>query len=275
MALFALLLGGMLVGIRSMQKRTGPRLHPEWARKSLHIVMGLASLSFPWLFARAFWAVATLGVCAAAFMYGLRAHRSLRNSLGCVTESVGRGGSWGAVYFPLSIGAVYIAASGDPVAFGVPVLLLALGDAAAALAGVRSRSVAPSNHLDALCPPPRPSRKTFTGSAVFFAVAVCCILIPLLVFTNTGPAASALIAVTVALLAAVVEAASRRGLDNLLLPVLGFALITALRPLPVADLALRFAVAVSLAGAYVGFAWRPFYRNRPQGSENISRKEQA
>lgn len=207
----AILLGAM-AALKAYARRCAP--HPEWVRKLLHMSMGLVTLGFPWLFSES-WPVLVLATCACAYFAALRVPGPLQRHLGGVLDSVERD-SPGEIYFALAVAILFVLARGDVVLFTIPVLLLTFADAVCALIGVR---------YGRLRYPTGEGEKSAEGSAAFFAVAFGCAHVPLLLFTQTGRLETLLIALTLALLMTFVEAASWRGLDNLFLPLGGFALL--------------------------------------------------
>ena len=234
-------LGALMVGARAFQRVCAP--HPELVRKILHLGMGLLALSLPWLFAspRPVLVLVALGVLG---MLGLRVAPPLKAGLGSVIHGVRRP-SLGEVYFPLGVGAIFLLSRGDRVLFGIPTLILALSDAAAALIGIRYGQLRYST---------AEGDKSAEGSLAFFTVALLITYILLLLFTGTGRANSLLIALSLALLVMLVEALSRGGLDNLLIPLGGFVLLKTYLPMDVPHLAACLAVTVILV-ALVLF-WR-------------------
>ena len=129
-----LILGSLMLGLRWFKQRYAP--HPELVRKLLHIGMGLTTLTFPWLFDRP-WPVLVLVGLTVPAMLSLRYSGRLKQQLGHIIGGVKRDASLGEIYFPLGVAGVFILAGGDPLLFTVPILFLALADAAAALVGVR------------------------------------------------------------------------------------------------------------------------------------------
>src|SRR6476619_5771894 len=111
----------------------GNRLQPEVLRKGLHITMGLTTLSFPWLFESAWPVVLVASVCATAFV-ALHAHLPLLRRLAQALERIKRP-SVGEFCFVAAIVVVFILADDDPILYCIPILLLTLADAAAALVG--------------------------------------------------------------------------------------------------------------------------------------------
>src|SRR5262249_26967997 len=132
-------LGAMLGGLRLYQKWGSP--HPELLRKILHVGMGLLAVAFPWIFDRS-WPVLVLGVFSLGVMIALRTMKRF-SEVGSVLSGVRRV-SLGEIYFPVAIiiqWHLYLFER-DPDAtvrvllYCIPLLLLTLADAVAALVGV-------------------------------------------------------------------------------------------------------------------------------------------
>jgi len=222
MVLVLAALGGLFAGCRWYAAEYRP--HPEIARKSLHVALGLVTLSFPWLF-DAPWPVITLAVLAVAVLVAVRRVKVMRETVGEVIHAVHRE-STGEIVFPIAVAAVFTLAKGDAVLFVVPMLLLTISDALAALIGVRYGMT----HYAST----EGTTKSIEGSTAFFISAFLATHIALLLATGTGRAESLLIGLQMGLLMTLVEAVAWRGLDNLLVPLAGFALLkdAARRELP-------------------------------------------
>jgi phytol kinase len=211
----ALVLGtfGVLLAIFSL---IGHLLKPEVLRKGLHISLGLTALSFPWLFEKN-WPVLLLGTTSMIGFLGVRIGlpllRRLAHSLAGITRV-----SIGEFCFITATCIVFVLASDDPLLYSIPMLVLTLADAAAALVGTaygRHRYQTWDDY------------KTIEGSAAFFVVAFACIYIPLSLFSEASNAQSAAVAALVAMATTVLEASMGRGFDNLLVPLGAFAAIKA------------------------------------------------
>jgi phytol kinase len=235
-AIVLAILGGLLGSLRLYQKLG--TLHPEMSRKCLHVGMGLVAISFPWLFDSA-WPVLVLGALSLGGMTAMRLIKVLSNSIGKVVGSVSRF-SLGEIYFPLAIAVqwlLYLYASPEKyrvLLYCIPLLLLTLADAAAALVGVHygSQKYETSEGM-----------KSAEGSLAFFLCAFLCVHIPLLLGSDTGRAETLMIALLVALVAMLFEAIAWAGLDNLILPLVGYLLLRIYLGLSLEDLQLRLAVA--------------------------------
>jgi Dolichol kinase len=236
--LVLLILGGLMLALRRWQWTARP--NPELVRKLLHIPMGMVTLTFPWLF-ESVWQVAVLGGLAIAWLMTLRLYRPLAQGLGSVLGGVGRR-SLGEVYFPLSVVILFALTPGQPLLYVIPILILALADAAAALVGTRygqMRYVATEGY------------KSTEGSLSFFMATFFSVHVPLLLFSETGRPESLLIATILGLLVMLIEAIAWQGLDNLFIPLGSFLLLQTHLAMNTPALVARLVV----LGALIGFLW--------------------
>jgi phytol kinase len=165
-------------------------------------------------------------------------------ALGDVLSAVKRQ-SLGEVYFPIAVATLFVlytTADWRPlderrVLYLIPVLLLAIADAAAALIGV---GYGRHHYLTS------DGAKSAEGSVAFFASAFFCAHVPLLLLTNVGRPETLLIAALLAWMATMFEAIAWRGLDNLALPLVSYLLLAAYLDMTVPRLLLRVAVTVFL-----------------------------
>ncbi len=203
------IVSGLMVGTAAIRKRVN--MHPETARKIVHVGSGLLALSFPWLFDTSWPVVIACGVSA----IGLAALRhttwfpiGLREVMGSVDRKSG-----GEFYFPLAIAILFPLAGGDRLLYCIPVMILTFADTAAALVGSRFG-----------CTHYRSTRgyKSVEGSLAFFVVALLCTYIVLLRFSGLAVLDSLQIAVAVAVITTLAEAVSTAGSDNLLSPLIAF-----------------------------------------------------
>lgn len=190
------------------------RPHPEVVRKLVHVGMGLVVLPFPWLFPSP-WPVVALAVLSVTGMLLLRSLPALRQGPGSVLHAVQRQ-SLGEICYPIAIAIVFVLKRDQPLLFVIPILILALADAVAALIGITYGRLHYSS---------TDGSKTAEGSLAFFIVAFLSVHIPLLLLTDVGRAQTLLIALVLGILAMLTEAVAWRGLDNLFVPVLGYALL--------------------------------------------------
>lgn len=240
-----LLVMAVLAGVMTALKLLGPRLglHPETSRKSAHILMGLVTLSFPWLFREA-WPVLLLALLAVAGLAATRLLAPLRQRFGGVLHGVERQ-SLGEVYFPLAVAALFLLSSGNRLLYTIPLLTLTLADAVAALVGVRYGQYRFATSE---------GTKSAEGSLAFFTVAFLSAHVPLLLLGDTGRAESLLLALLLGILVMLFEAVSVGGLDNLFIPLGCYALLR--RYLPMGAEELLFRVVIICLLALLVFLWR-------------------
>jgi phytol kinase len=246
-------LGGMLGGLTLYRRLAAP--HPELLRKCLHVGMGIVTLLFPWLFDQA-WPVLVLCVLSVLLLVGLRTVKALKAGVGQVVNSVSRE-SFGDIYFPLSVSVLWLlylyTGDGEPerrlLGYLIPLLLLTLSDALAALIGVgygRHQYSTPDG------------AKSFEGSLAFFLCSFMCVHVPLLLYSDRGRAETLLIALLLAWLATMFEAIAWGGLDNLILPPVAHLLLVIHWDLPTIVLLKYIVAAAALSVAAVAL-----YRRTP------------
>jgi phytol kinase len=142
------------------------------------------------------------------------------------------------------VAAVFALSMGHPSRFCIPVLTLALADAAAALVGTRHGA----HRFGGLA-----GEKSLEGSAAFFVTAFLCVCVPLRLWPEGGWAWTLLLSLDLAALLTLVEALSGHGLDNLAVPL---AALLLLRTLGGADTWLLVACALAAAAALLFLASR-------------------
>lgn len=210
-------------------------LHPELARKIMHIGMGMIALSFPWLLQEA-WAVIFICILTIIVLLALKHFHMLRQQIGGVLHDVKRH-SYGDIYFLLSIAGLFLLAQSYWLLYLIPLLVLTFADALAALTGViyGKRTYTAADGL-----------KTIEGSLVFLVITFLATYLPLWLFAGHGGLESILIAVLVALLTMLVEAVSWEGLDNLLIPLVTFVALDGHRLAPLELLWKHLAIIAAL-----------------------------
>lgn len=205
------LLGAAITGLRICQVRYAPR--PEMPRKALHVCMGGVALSFPWLFDAA-WPVVVLALLALGVLGALRSVERLRRHAGAVVHGVERA-SWGDVLFPVAIALLFLLTGGDPLRYGIPVLILSAADPLASLVGL-SLGRTSYRTLD--------GTKSVEGSLAFFVAAFGAAYLPLLM-AGVDVSRALLMALIAGLVTTLIEAASWHGLDNFSVPLASFVVL--------------------------------------------------
>ncbi|MEM1274547.1 MAG: hypothetical protein AAGF88_12060 [Pseudomonadota bacterium] len=226
----------MMAGLRHLSKTWG--WHAEMSRKVIHVCAGSLACALPWLLSHAWQVWLLLGLTGLA-MIGLRSRAMA--GIGGALHGVKRQ-SWGDFLLVLSVALIYVLFGGEPVLYVLPLLILTLADAAAALAGVRYGQTFFTTE-DGV--------KSVEGSAMFFLVALIVSMICLLLLTNVPRANVIAISTGVAVFATVLEADSWDGFDNLFLPLGVFILLAITIETTDATVILR--LGVSLAAAAIGF----------------------
>ncbi len=236
---------GMVVALlcllRAYQVLTHPE--PELVRKLFHLSGGLLGLSLPWLF-RSLAPVLALAAALIVLFVALRVVPALRDGPGQVLSGVKRK-TVGEFSFVASFCLLFWLAKGNELLYGVPLLVLAVADTFAALIGEeygKKRFRAWKG------------RKSAEGSATFFLAAFFCVHVPVLLLTETPRLESLLIAVDLAMMVMMAEAAAWWGLDNLIIPLLSFALLKPFLSMDATELAEHLAFLLSLS-LFIRF-WR-------------------
>ena len=199
-----------LLGAIALVRRSGRayRWNAEVSRKAVHIAIGVYAMFLPLLFDAA-WPVVLLILVALAIMLALRSPASRRHGLGATIHSVERR-SFGDIWLALAIGFVFLHSGGSYILYALPVAIIALSDAAAALLG-SSYGRARFAIEDGV--------KSWEGVVAFFAVTLIISMTMLLLLTDIPRLNVVVLSLAVAAFAATVEAVSWRGLDNLFVPI--------------------------------------------------------
>ena len=201
----AALLLVMLVVKRMARRFDWP---PELQRKLVHIATGLYALTLPWLFPDR-WPVYMLVGISLVVLMALRVPWVANHGIGSTLHSVERQ-SWGDILLTLAVGMTFFLSGEDLILFVLPMAVLTLADAAAALAGT-----AYGKRFFAV----EDGRKSVEGAAIFFMVTLIVSMICLLLLTDVPRPNVIALGLAVAALGTLIEAESWRGLDNFFLPV--------------------------------------------------------
>lgn len=181
------------------------KLHPpsEATRKLSHILAGVAAALLP--FVLSFYEIALLGLVFVPAVFISMRRNMFRSVHGVKRDTRGE------VYFPLAI-AVCALLFPDQLAFMYGVLVIGISDALASLLGQRygrKKYKVPSG------------KKTYVGSGVFFVVTVLIGSTLILSFMDAPVWAAILWSIVLAAILTLVEARAKKGMDNLLVPVIG------------------------------------------------------
>ncbi|WP_425083680.1 hypothetical protein [Ruegeria profundi] len=196
---------GVMMVIRHLAKTAG--LSAEVQRKLMHVSTGLFALLLPWLFPDR-WPVYMLIAATILVMLVLRLPR-FSSGLGATLHGVERT-SYGDFLLALSVGLCFLLAGENTLFYILPIAVLTLADAAAALAGTTygtKRYVVEDGD------------KSLEGSVVFFVVTLLVAIICFLFMSSLPPSNVMMLCLMVAGFGTLVEAQSWRGFDNLFLPL--------------------------------------------------------
>lgn len=192
--------------VRRIAGRFG--LSPELQRKIVHVLTGLYALTLPFLF-KDLWPVFLLCALSIATMLALRHARFAKDGLSSVLHAVKRP-SYGEIYLSLSVALLFFRSQGMPVLYVLPILILTLSDAAAALVG---SAYGKKRYLIA------DGVKSLEGTVACFIVTWLVALITLMLMTEIPEINVIVLSFLIAAFATLIEADSWRGLDNLFVPI--------------------------------------------------------
>ncbi|VAW80803.1 hypothetical protein MNBD_GAMMA12-2393 [hydrothermal vent metagenome] len=202
----------LLASLRFYQVKFKP--HPETVRKLMHSLMGVLTLSFPWLFQET-WPVWVLAASSMLLLFLLRTLPALKAGVSNVLNAVERN-TLGEIYFPLAVATIFQFSNGVLILYLIPVMVLSFADAMAAIVGLRYGHIRYQT-----CE----GQKSLEGSVAFLLVTTLCVHIPLLLLTDMGRSETLLIALLLGILVMLFEAIAWRGLDNLFIPFACFFLL--------------------------------------------------
>ncbi len=198
---------------------SGNEVQAELRRKAFHVAIGCMSLFLPLVLTET-WLIITASLLAFGWMLSARHLACIRSRFGGVLHDAERR-THGELYFTITIALLLLLASNEPLLYIVPILILSLADAAAALVG----KAFPIGRLSGPA-----CGKTFSGCAAFFVVAFTITLLALTAFVTIPFTAAISVGFVVAILTCVVEAVSTRGLDNLTVPLSAYVVLSLFFP---------------------------------------------
>ena len=179
----------------------------EVQRKTVHVGVGIHAMLLPLLVDRRGFVV--FAALAAVALLILRLPKVATEGPGAAVHAVARR-SWGDLYFLVALAVLFLRSAGSPTLYILPLAILTLSDTAAALVGTEygRRHFGTDDRL-----------KSIEGSVAFFVVAWISVDVILTLASDVPRANVVWLTTVVAAMAAVIEADSWRGLDNLFVPV--------------------------------------------------------
>ena len=201
---------GVLLGLMAVVKKFANAydLNAELQRKLVHIGTGLYALTLPWIFPDR-WPIYMLIGITLGVMLILRLPSVAKRGIGSTLHGVNRK-SYGDVFLALAVGLCLFFAEDQIYLYVLPIAVLTLADAAAALAGTTygTRFFRVED-----------GQKSLEGCIVFFGVTLVLAMACLMTMTTFASPNIILLALMVAGFGTLVEAVSWRGFDNLFLPL--------------------------------------------------------
>jgi len=179
----------------------------ESQRKAVHVGVGVHAMLLPLLLTRDGFLIFA-GLAATALLV-LRIPGIASEGIGASLHSVERR-SWGDFLFLVAVTVLFVLSPGNPALYILPIAVLTLSDAAAALVGTEYGRLRFGGD-DRI--------KSVEGSVTFFVVTWMTTVIILQLATDIPRANVIWLATLVSIFATYVEADSWRGLDNLFVPV--------------------------------------------------------
>ena len=179
----------------------------ETRRKLVHVGVGLHAIVLPFILTRdGFLIFAGLALIA---LLVLRLPHFAKGGIGASLHGVERR-SWGDILFLAAMVVLFVRSAGNPALYTLPIAVLTLSDAAAALVGTEygRRRFGRDDRI-----------KSIEGSSAFFVVTWMIVVSILIAATDTPRENVIWLATLVAAFATHVEAESWHGLDNLFVPV--------------------------------------------------------
>ncbi len=199
-----------LLGVMAIVRHLAARR--EWSaevqRKIIHVCTGIFAMTLPWLFAED-WPVYMMIGLTLIVMTVLRLPSLRTGGLGATLHTVERK-SWGDFLLAIAVGLVFLFSQGSAILYILPLAIVTLADAAAALAG----SIYGRRFFQV-----EDGQKSVEGSTVFFLVTTLLVMICLLLFSDVARPNVVVLGLMIAGFATLVEADSWRGFDNLFLPL--------------------------------------------------------
>jgi phytol kinase len=192
----------LLLALVELLERMG-RVDAEYTRKIAHVGAGVIYYFAPLLFPT-HWPMLCLAIVFTS-LFVLSRHLGFLASLHPASRH-----SIGELIYPCSIYLVFLLSEGNSLLFQIPVLVLAISDALAALVGQR---------FGRLRFQIMGNTRSLEGSLAFAVTAFLIVLVPLLLSTPIEGLQAVAFAASIAVAVTIVEATSPKGMDNLSIPI--------------------------------------------------------
>lgn len=214
-------------------------LEAEKTRKLVHFGAGPIILSFPWIISSPH----TVGFLCIVFFLMLVIGKKTGWLSG--VHSVERDTS-GAFLYPFAVWLCFYISEGDSLLFCLPIAILAVADAGAALIG-KKHGQHKYTVYDGI--------RSLEGSLTFFVIAFSLSILLFTLFQKPGWPEMLLVALLLAIMTTALEGISILGLDNILIPYGGFLLLERSLRMGLNELSGWFE-GMLISSAVVLFSWR-------------------
>lgn len=217
-------------------------------RLAVHISSGVIVALAPFLFQNRWWPAAAALLLLVSLYLAVHFHW-------LPSIHAARPSSYGTVWFAVSVLLLYLLAWDEPVLITVPLLVMAFADAAGVIVGEARRYTIPL--------PQGFAGKSWDGSIAVFAITGLTVSLGWEAFGLAGTGQALLVGLACAPVVAVIEAFSRRGTDNLTVPLAAAFTLMLLRDSAVQPQAMLLAEAVALVLVATAVRWKAL---RPDGA---------
>ena len=190
------------------QLEKSEKLNSELIRKILHIGSGIGGLALPFIFEEKS-SVIILGAVFLMLLISIRIVKYKITGFKKVLETKNRK-TFGDIYFIISILGLWIVSSEDKVMYALPLIILMLSDAFAALIGEFYSKYKFNTGF---------GTKSIEGSITFFLTTYFVCINFFLLFSNINSINIVLVSLLLSILTMILEVISWNGLDNLFVPL--------------------------------------------------------
>lgn len=195
---------GVVIAVQALARRFD--LSVEVQRKLVHVAVGLHAIALPFFLDTIPFMIFAVFALAALLLLRLD---KMRSGIGAPVHAVKRK-SWGDVLFLVAVIVLFIRAPGDPLLYILPIAVLTLSDAAAAVVG---------SHYGTYRFGAGDRNKSIEGTVAFAVLTWILSVVVLLELTNVPRENVIWLSLFIASFSALVEADSWMGLDNLFIPI--------------------------------------------------------
>ncbi len=197
------------------------RLNPARSRNFSHLVAGLASLPYPWLFSSHWW-VLIITVQSSVVLYITRHYGFIPSH----HKTAGKG--LGSFLFFASIYICYTASSyaGNISFFVIPILVLSISDVTASIVGQKfGKGPMSMKRPTGIMRRFGAANKTYVGSLAFFISSMAIVFVVFHYYLGENFFHSIMMALVISLATTFSEAISPNGFDNLTVPLITLIII--------------------------------------------------